>query len=178
MFSSRAWMFLCFFPTLVTLKPKCDCILNSYSESLSVGPQTRDFSRTEVRKTNLESTLYSLLSLLHSEIPEVVLFCKYRQIYIQYCCGINFKSLHTTLDCLWGTNNLSCIFTLNQLHSPLCAPQPVHKWKLWVERNLIFGNFATPSLRRAAIYKWTSHLNVCGSHLTWVAVALAWPQCK
>ncbi|XP_054829701.1 ralBP1-associated Eps domain-containing protein 2 isoform X2 [Eublepharis macularius] len=31
-----------------SLKPKCDCVLNSYSESLSVGQQTRDFSRTEL----------------------------------------------------------------------------------------------------------------------------------
>ncbi|KAJ6667526.1 hypothetical protein lerEdw1_016647 [Lerista edwardsae] len=30
-----------------SLKPKCDCALNSYSESLSVGQQTREFSRTE-----------------------------------------------------------------------------------------------------------------------------------
>ncbi|XP_066478302.1 ralBP1-associated Eps domain-containing protein 2 isoform X1 [Tiliqua scincoides] len=31
-----------------SLKPKCDCVLNSYSESLSVGQQTREFSRTEL----------------------------------------------------------------------------------------------------------------------------------
>ncbi|XP_060090006.1 ralBP1-associated Eps domain-containing protein 2 isoform X2 [Heteronotia binoei] len=37
-----------------SLKPKCDCVLNSYSESLSVGQQTRDFSRTE--ETCLEDT--------------------------------------------------------------------------------------------------------------------------
>ncbi|XP_077199265.1 ralBP1-associated Eps domain-containing protein 2 isoform X1 [Paroedura picta] len=31
-----------------SLKPKCDCVLNSYSESLPVVQQTRDFSRTEL----------------------------------------------------------------------------------------------------------------------------------
>uniref|UniRef100_A0ACB8FHU2 RalBP1-associated Eps domain-containing protein 2 n=1 Tax=Sphaerodactylus townsendi TaxID=933632 RepID=A0ACB8FHU2_9SAUR len=67
-----------------SLKTQCDCMLNSYSETLSVGQQTRDFSRTELETVREHPNNSEPLILLKTTSVEPVgdhLFLNIHMLY-------------------------------------------------------------------------------------------------